>query len=102
MPGKNNRTPRGGCIFALTKCFRSDRQPEFTQLDIELSFTDVESIIQLIEELLSYALASVGEKIPRNFLRMSYRDAMENYGTDKPDISFDFKVVSGWMASESF
>ncbi|CAG9768342.1 unnamed protein product [Ceutorhynchus assimilis] len=81
--------------FQIAKCYRDegsrpDRQPEFTQLDIELSFTDVEGIIKLIEELLFYALAEF--TIARNFSRISYEEALEVYGTDKPDITFDFKL----------
>lgn len=73
---------------------RSDRQPEFTQLDIELSFTSVEEILRLIEELLFYSLPEFFGEIPPKFTRLSYEEALENYGSDKPDISFDYKVTS--------
>lgn len=72
--------------------FRSDRQPEFTQLDIELSFTSVEDILGLIEGLLLYSLPEFFGKISPKFTRMSYEEALENYGSDKPDVSFDYKV----------
>ncbi|KAF7271353.1 hypothetical protein GWI33_015712 [Rhynchophorus ferrugineus] len=83
--------------FQIARCYRdegarSDRQPEFTQLDIELSFTDVECILTLIENLLSYTLSDDYATIPTHFPRMSYEDALENYGSDKPDISFDLKL----------
>ncbi|XP_050307458.1 aspartate--tRNA ligase, mitochondrial [Anthonomus grandis grandis] len=83
--------------FQIAKCYRDegarpDRQPEFTQLDIELSFTSLEGVIQLIEELLGYALADLCNGIPKKFKRMSYHEAMESYGSDQPDITFDYKL----------
>lgn len=78
--------------FQIAKCFRdedlrSDRQPEFTQLDMEMSFVDEEEIFDITEKFLYYAFKEalgIGLKIP--FPRMLYQDAMEKYKTDKPDI----------------
>ena len=78
--------------FQIAKCFRdedlrSDRQPEFTQLDVELSFTDEEEIIQIVEELFALIFKDIMDyKDNLNFERMSYHDALKNYGCDKPDL----------------
>ena len=78
--------------FQIAKCFRdedlrSDRQPEFTQLDVELSFTDEEEIIQIVEELFTLIFKDIMHYDDRlNFERMSYHDALKNYGCDKPDL----------------
>ncbi len=78
--------------FQIVKCFRdedlrADRQPEFTQVDIEMSFIEVEDIIQLIEGMMVYIFQeSLGVAIEPPFPRLSYDEAMEKYGTDKPDL----------------
>ena len=78
--------------FQIAKCFRdedlrSDRQPEFTQLDVELSFTDEEEIIQIVEELFVLIFKDIMDYNDNlNFERMSYHDALQNYGCDKPDL----------------
>ena len=78
--------------FQVAKCFRdedlrADRQPEFTQLDMELSFTDEEEIFGIIEKLLfSVFKESIGIELKIPFPRMSYKEAMEKYNSDKPDI----------------
>ena len=78
--------------FQIAKCFRdedlrSDRQPEFTQLDVELSFTDEEEIIQIVEELFALIFKDIMDySDDLNFERMSYHDALQNYGCDKPDL----------------
>ena len=78
--------------FQIAKCFRdedlrSDRQPEFTQLDVELSFTDEEEIIQIVEELFALIFKDIMDYSDNlNFERMSYHDALQNYGCDKPDL----------------
>ncbi len=78
--------------FQLAKCFRdedlrSDRQPEFTQLDVELSFTEEEEVIQIIEELFNLIFKDMmSNKNGLIFERMSYHEALKNYGCDKPDL----------------
>ncbi|XP_031623397.1 aspartate--tRNA ligase, mitochondrial isoform X2 [Contarinia nasturtii] len=76
--------------FQIARCYRDEstsvnRQPEFTQLDIELSFTQPESVIKLIENVLSNSWPKNLPKIPTTFEQMTYEHAMETYGSDKPD-----------------
>lgn len=90
--------------FQIARCYRDeatrpDRQPEFTQLDIEMSFTDRESIIQLIEDLLVHCLPQNEEPITKPFPRITYAEAMEKYGSDKPDMRFDMMVSILWLFS---
>lgn len=85
--------------FQIARCYRdegsrSDRQPEFTQLDIEMSFTDVNGVTRLIEELLHYSWPQCLPSLPRIFPRIAYKDVLEKYGTDKPDTRFEFTVSS--------
>lgn len=80
--------------FQIARCYRDesarhDRQPEFTQLDIEMSFADQEGIIDLIENLLKY---SWPETITTPFKRMTYEDAMKLYGTDQPDLRIPYEI----------
>ncbi len=84
--------------FQIAKCFRdedlrADRQPEFTQVDIELSFCDQEDVIKVGEEVLKSAFSACGFEISTPFNRISYRDAMEKYGSDKPDLRYDLAMV---------
>lgn len=73
-----------------------NRQPEFTQLDIELSFTQPDAIMQLIENVLSNSWPKELPKIPAQFNRMTYKQAMETYGSDKPDTrSSELLVCNG-------
>jgi aspartyl-tRNA synthetase len=86
--------------FQIVKCFRDedlrvDRQPEFTQLDIEMSFISEEDIFLLIENLFKELLKNVlGKDIQTPFLKIPYKNAMELYGSDKPDLRIDNKIVT--------
>lgn len=83
--------------FQLARCFRdedlrADRQPEFSQIDIEMSFIDVEDIIQMNEKMVQYIWKEIkGVDIPK-IPRMSFQEAMDRYGSDKPDISFAMEI----------
>lgn len=97
--------------FQMARCFRdedlrADRQPEFTQLDLEMSFVETEDILQLMEELLTSMVKEVkpSMKVVSPFPRFSYQEAMSKYGTDKPDIRFGLEIrdISDIAASSSF
>ncbi len=84
--------------YQIARCyrdedFRADRQPEFTQLDMEMSFVDAEDIIAISEEILSALWALIGYEIPRPIPRISYADAMRRFGSDKPDMRFGLELV---------
>jgi len=85
--------------FQLARCFRdedarADRQPEFTQVDVEMSFIDEEDIMGLVEELLSEIWFKVkGKDLPRPFPRLSYDESMERFGTDSPDTRFGLEIT---------
>ncbi|KAA6351780.1 Aspartate--tRNA ligase [termite gut metagenome] len=85
--------------FQIVKCFRdedlrADRQPEFTQIDCEMSFVEQEDVISLFEEMSKHLFKSIrGVEIAKPFQRMSWHDAMKFYGSDKPDLRFGMKMV---------
>jgi len=84
--------------FQIAKCFRdedlrADRQPEFTQIDVEMSFCDQEDVIKVAEKLIHDTFTACGKDVPTTFPRMTYKDAMEQYGSDKPDMRFDMAMV---------
>ncbi|MEA1917122.1 MAG: aspartate--tRNA ligase [Campylobacterota bacterium] len=84
--------------FQIAKCFRdedlrADRQPEFTQIDVEMSFCNQEDVIEVAQKLLVSMFKAAGHDIKPPFNRIKYRDAMEWYGSDKPDMRYDLKMV---------
>lgn len=85
--------------YQITRCFRdedlrADRQPEFTQLDVETSFMDEEAIIELMEEMVrTVFLDAMRIELPQKFERMSYADAMRFYGCDRPDLRIPLKLT---------
>lgn len=105
--------------FQIVRCFRdedlrADRQPEFTQLDIEMSFVDREDLLNMMENMVAYLFKeAIGAEVALPFQRMSFDDAMNKYGSDKPDLRFgmelmdisdavrgsDFKVFESVLAS---
>jgi len=97
--------------FQIAKCFRdedlrADRQPEFTQLDLEVSFVEEEDILQLMEQLFTSLVETIKPEMQllKPFPRFSYREAMERYGTDKPDVRFgmELKDISDIAAQTDF
>jgi len=84
--------------FQIAKCFRdedlrADRQPEFTQIDVEMSFCNQEDVIKVAEDLLTAMFKACDIEVNAPFNRMTHKDAMELYGSDKPDLRYDLKMV---------
>jgi aspartyl-tRNA synthetase len=104
--------------YQMARCFRdedlrADRQPEFTQVDIEMSFCTQEHVLGLIEEVMAEVMQGVGAEWPAEIPRLTYADAMDRFGSDRPDVRFgmelndlssvfatsEFKVFAGALAS---
>ncbi len=94
----------------LARCFRdedlrADRQPEFTQIDMEMSFVDVEDVLEIVEGFIRYLYKTVLDtEIPTPLPRLTYKDAMERYGSDKPDTRFGMEIqnISDAVADSEF
>jgi len=89
--------------FQIARCFRdedlrNDRQPEFTQIDLEASFVTQADILGMVEIVLLALWEEAGHPVSAPFPRLAHADAMERYGTDKPDLRFDFPIVD-WTAA---
>jgi aspartyl-tRNA synthetase len=84
--------------FQIVRCFRdedlrADRQPEFTQVDVEMSFPRMETVFDLVEPLFQRVMAIIGVKVERPFPRLRYAEALSRYGTDKPDLRFGMEIT---------
>ncbi len=95
--------------FQIVRCFRdedlrADRQPEFTQIDIEMSFVEMDNVIALVEPLIQRIFSAAGYDISIPFRRIPYDEAMNRFGSDKPDLRFGAEIqdVSNWASQTAF
>jgi aspartyl-tRNA synthetase len=95
--------------YQIARCFRdedlrADRQPEFTQLDVEMSFANQEMVYRVIEGMFSRVLRLIGVELPNPFPRMTYAEAMRRFGSDKPDLRFEMELndLTGTLAGTDF
>lgn len=84
--------------FQIVKCFRdedlrSDRQPEFTQIDCEMSFVEKEDVLNIFEKMINTLIFNTHQILPNKFTRITYEEAIKTYGNDKPDIRFSMKFI---------
>ena len=92
--------------FQIARCYRDedargDRQPEFTQIDLEMSFASREDVLSLTEGMMQYAFKkSINVDLPKTFERISYDEAIDVYGTDKPDLRFEMKMQDAAFMAE--
>ena len=99
-PALFKSTPEG----ARDEDLRADRQPEFTQVDVEMSFVTKDDVMGMLEDVMSEALGKVGVEMPTPLRRISYWDAMDTYGSDKPDTRYGMELhdVTGLFAESRF
>jgi aspartyl-tRNA synthetase len=95
--------------YQIARCFRdedlrADRQPEFTQLDVEMSFANQEMVYRLIEAMFGHVFQLIGVDLPEKWPRMTYAEALRRYGSDKPDLRFEMELrdLSGELAGTDF
>ena len=95
--------------YQIAKCFRdedlrADRQPEFTQVDMEMSFVNQDDVIKMTEGLIEKAFEAAGVEVKAPFRRITYKEAMEKYGSDKPDTRFGLELfdVTDIMEQSTF
>ncbi len=95
--------------YQIARCFRdedlrADRQPEFTQLDVEMSFANQEMVYRLIEGMFGHVFRLIDVELPEQFPRMTYADALRRYGSDKPDLRFEMELqdLSGELKETDF